>query len=389
MKKKIIIFTSSGGGGHESASKALDGYLKDDYNLIHAHIFAQVLFPLDLIRWVTFGKSNGEAVYNQLICKKYFRTINMFARLGHWLFSLTKNSVRKLIKKYLMKHKPDLIISVIPFVNSEILYVAQELDIPFILIPPDLDTTNFLLNMNNDTYKLFWMIIAFNDAAIKKIIMDAHIPEEQILVGGFPIRKSFFEQKDTRAIKKQYDIPEEKPVVFVMMGAAGSNVMYNFIQELNKVSFPLHVILVLGRNAQLRPKLEALIAQSTLTATLFEVTDQIADLMAVSDICITKSGPGSICEAVYSNLPLLLDATGAILKWELFNLTFVKNHGFGESIESYADVVPLVEQFLRVPTKYAQMKMNLMDFEKKNLEITLGELLDEIFSKRNNVNPKD
>lgn len=378
MKKKIIIFTSSGGGGHESAAKALDGYLNDNYQLIHTHIFAQVLHPFDLIRRITFGKIRGEEFYNRLICKKYFRTINMVARMGDWLFSLSKNSVCKLIKDYLVQQKPDLIISVIPFVNSEILRAAQELNIPFVLIPPDLDATNFFLNMKDCSYNSFWVIIAFNDAAIKKIALDAGIPEGKILVGGFPIRKSFFEQKDIRAIKKQYDIPEEKPVVFVLMGAAGSNGMYNFLQELNKVSFPLHVILVLGRNVQLRPKLEALLASSTVTATIFGVTDHIADLMAVSDVCITKSGPGSICEAIYSNLPMLLDATGSVIKWELFNLTFVKNHGFGASIESYADVAPLVEQFLRDVKKYVQMKERLMNFEKKKLEETLKQLLGEI-----------
>jgi UDP-N-acetylglucosamine:LPS N-acetylglucosamine transferase len=352
--------------------------LKDDYQLIHTHIFAQVLHPLDLIRRATFGKISGEGLYNHLIRKKYFRTLNMFARLGHRLFSVSKNSVYDLIKKYLEQHKPDLVISVIPFVNSEILCVAQELAIPFIVIPPDLDATNFFLNIDQCTYKKIWVITAFNDASIKKIITAAHIPEDQIMVGGFPVRKSFFEQKDTRAIKKQYDIPEEKPVVFVLMGAAGSDVMYNFVQELNKVSFPLHVILVLGRNAQLRPKIEALLAQGTLTATIFGVTDHIADLMAVSDVLITKSGPGTICEAIYSNLPMLLDATSPVLKWELFNLTFVKNHGFGTSIESYADVAPLVEQFLRDVNKYVQMKERLMNFEKKNLEETLRQLLDEI-----------
>ena len=100
--------------------------------------------------------------------------------------------------------------------------------------------------------------------------------------------------------------------------------------------------------------------------------------MAVADLCITKSGSVSVCETIYSNLPLLLDATSAVLKWELFNHEFVKRHGFGESIKSYADIVPLVEKFLKDTHKYAQMKMALMDFEKKNLESTLRQLLSDI-----------
>jgi len=379
MKKKIIIFTSSGGGGHEAAAKAIDGYLKNDYQIEHTYIFSHVLVPLDLISHITFGKANGEKFYNWLICKKYLRLLNMFARLGKWVFSISKNSVRRHIKNYLTINRPDLIISVIPYVNDGILTAAQELAIPFILIPTDLDATNFISNLDTSKHKGFWLISSFNDQAIKEIIMDVRIPESQLLVGGFPVRTSFFTSKDTRAIKKEHSIPEDKPVLFMLMGAAGSDVMYDFTQELNNISFPLHLILILGRNGQLRPKLEALIAQSKfLTATIFDVTDLIADLMAVSDLCIIKSGSVSVSETIYSNLPILLDATGPILKWEQFNHTFVKKHGFGECIPSYADIVPLVKKFLKDTHKYAQMKMKLIDFEKKNLEDTLRQLLNDI-----------
>ncbi len=379
MKKKIIIFTSSGGGGHESASRALDGYLKDDYELVHTYIFSEVLHPTDPLHRVTFGKLNGEWLYNKLILKKYFRTLNLLSRFGICLFSASKNSVRSLIRNYLTQQKPDIIISIIPYVNDEILRVAQELAIPFILIPTDLDGTNFVFNVDTYTHKDFWIVSSFNDPAIQEIIATSQVPKTQLLIGGFPVRKSFFEAKDTNAIKKQHGIPEDKPVLFILMGAAGSNVMCNFVEALDTISFPLHLILVLGRNSQLRPKIEKLIAKSNfLTATLFNVTDQIADLMAVADLCITKSGSVSVCETIYSNLPLLLDATSAVLKWELFNHEFVKRHGFGESIKSYADIVPLVEKFLKDTHKYAQMKMALMDFEKKNLESTLRQLLSDI-----------
>lgn len=377
-KKKIIVFTSSGGGGHESASQALDEYLKNDYELVHTYIFSQVLYPLDLIERITFGKINSEAVYNYLIRKKYYQSLNMFSRFGTWFFSVSKKSLLTLIKNYLIENKPDLIISVIPYVNNAILRAAQELNIPFILIPTDLDATNFIVNMDTSAHKDFWVIASFDDRTIKKIITATHIPGEQLLIGGFPIRTSFLKPKDTNALKKEYGIPEDKPIVFILMGAAGSDVMYQFVQELNNTSFPLHLILVLGRNIQLRPRIEALLAEGTSTATLFDVTDRIADLMAVSDVCISKSGSVSVCEAIYSNLPLLLDATGTVLKWESFNHTFIQEHDFGASIKSYTDIMPLVQKFLTNTKKYEEMEHHLVNFEKKNLEITLQQLLMDI-----------
>jgi len=46
--------------------------------------------------------------------------------------------------------------------------------------------------------------------------------------------------------------------------------------------------------------------------------------MAASDLCITKSGSVSVCETIYSNLPVLLDATSDVLRWEQFNHRFIK-----------------------------------------------------------------
>ncbi len=38
---------------------------------------------------------------------------------------------------------------------------------------------------------------------------------------GFPIDKSFFESKNAEALKKEFDIPLNKPVLMVLMGGIG------------------------------------------------------------------------------------------------------------------------------------------------------------------------
>ena len=77
-------------------------------------------------------------------------------------------------------------------------------------------------------------------------------------------------------------------------------------------------------------------------------TERISDYMAVSDILITKSGTLSVCEAIYMNLPMLLDATSTILPWEQFNHTFIKQHNFGESITDYAMIEPMISALLQI-----------------------------------------
>ncbi len=45
-----------------------------------------------------------------------------------------------------------------------------------------------------------------------------------------------------------------------------------------------------------------------------------ADLMAISDVLITKPGPGSVCEALrVENVPMILDQTGSTMMGEKRN----------------------------------------------------------------------
>ncbi len=63
----------------------------------------------------------------------------MTYNIGSWYYNFFKSSVEPLLEKYLTQHQPDLIISVIPLINNLVLKVAQKLNIPFLLIPTDLD----------------------------------------------------------------------------------------------------------------------------------------------------------------------------------------------------------------------------------------------------------
>ena len=100
--------------------------------------------------------------------------------------------------------------------------------------------------------------------------------------------------------------------------------------------------------------------------------------MSVSDVIITKSGSLSVCEAIYMNTPLILDATTKILPWEQFNHNFIKTHHFGTSITRYSQVVPLITSLLDDSAILAQYKNNLKNIKKENIEIQLKNCISDI-----------
>ena len=79
------------------------------------------------------------------------------------LISPRKSTLEKLFLDYFNDEKPDLIISVMPFINAAVLCAAKRADVPFLVLTNDLDTTNYVHNICAPTYKKFRVHSCFYD----------------------------------------------------------------------------------------------------------------------------------------------------------------------------------------------------------------------------------
>lgn len=377
-KKKIVIFTSSGGGGHVSASNALQEYLSDTYEVKVSYIFEEVLGSMDPMQRITFGKQTGEDAYNECMRKKWYRMINIISRFGHWYFSVFHKRATKLICNYLELQQPDLVISVVPVINNAILSATKKMNIPFLLIPTDLDATTFVNSIYKPNYEKFHVGIAFDNENIFKRMEQSGIPKEQISTIGFPIAKKFFTPKNMRRIKADFQIPQNKPIVFLLMGAQGTNALYTYVKYLTQVEQPFHLVAAIGKNEDMRKKLEAIALPTHITMTIVGFTDRVADLMAIADLGIIKSGTVTYIEALYSNLPVLLDATTGTIRWEQYNHIYNKEQEFGDSIGRNREIYVLVNELLSNPKTLAQIRKNIQTNKKKCLGREIKSLVHEL-----------
>ena len=99
-------------------------------------------------------------------------------------------------------------------------------------------------------------------------VLVTNINEKYISYVGFPVKKMFFEPCNQRAIKKEFQISENKPVVLLLMGAQGSQDLYKFTKQLSTLSIPAHIVIVLGRSEDLRKSLENIPFPSHITKTI-------------------------------------------------------------------------------------------------------------------------
>ena len=379
-KKKILIFSSRGGGGHISVMNAIEQYLEEDFCVGHSFIFTDVLGALDPAQRILNSKVNGEDWYNLTLKRKWHQMTNFTYSFGAWYYHFRQNSVKSILEKYLTEHKPDLIVSVIPLINHLILSVAQKMNIPFLLIPTDLDATIAMYGISKPQYDKFHLALSYQDPTIRESFKKADVDEKYISHVGFPVKKAFFDPHSQRSIKNEFGIPENKSVILLLMGAQGSNELYEFTRQLSKLQIPAHLIVVLGKSEYLRKSLSKISKPKHITTTFLGFTDRIPDLMAISDLVITKSGSVSVNEAIYSQLPLLLDGTSTVLSWEQFNHRFIKQNGLGNIIKRSYRIPYMVTQMLTNREYRDNIKHNLAMFDKKNPEHEIKLLVRQILA---------
>jgi len=342
-------------------------------------VLCVVLCRVVFSQWVS-NKSNGEDVYNFFLKKKWVQSINMMYNFGSWYYSWRKNTIEKILEKHIKKNKPDLIVSVIPLVNNMILNVAKKLNIPFLLIPTDLDATMALNGLNNPDYENFYLALSYDNEKMNETVDRANIDPKYITYVGFPVKKVFFEPSNQRAIKKDFDVPEDKPVILLLMGAQGSQDLYKFTRELSKLAIPAHLLIALGRSENLRPSLEKIPFPKHVTKTIIGFTNRMPDLMRISDILVTKSGSVSFNEGIYAHLPMILDDTSGVLNWEKMNHTLVKDHDLGNIVKRYFRLPTMVTELLADKDKLEKIKKNFEQFTAKNPEQEIKLLIKQILS---------
>jgi processive 1,2-diacylglycerol beta-glucosyltransferase len=380
-RKKILLFSIHAGGGHIAAAQAVKDYLQDTYEIIDISLFHDVLCHIDPVSFITSKQANIPDVYNYFARKKKNTLLNTMGHACKYVLPVFAKKTQSLINKAIKKANPDLVISVIPIVNGLIASAADTYTIPFILIPTDLDTQWFTWFFPEKLYQNGMFTIPFDEPTIIKN-SNLELLGIDTRVIGFPIRRSFCEQKDIIALKKELGIQDDIPAVLMLMGAQGSYASYEYCKRLASFDVPFYLFVCLGKNESLRNKLLSLQFPSQIHMKLFEFTDRIADLMAVSDICLSKSGSVSVCEALYMNVPLILDNAVTALQWERFNHDFIKSHGFGDVVDSYADIDVVLKRFITDTAYLSRLKTNISLYKKENFGIHIIKLVHEMLENK-------
>jgi len=166
--------------------------------------------------------------------------------------------------------------------------------------------------------------------------------EESVAVTGIPIAARFSSRPDAKSVRKAYGIRDDMPVMLVLSGGFGMGPVEKILKELDKIKQPFHTLVVAGRNEELRRDLSCQDRKHP-TQVLGFVTN-MQELMAVSDIIVTKPGGLTSSEALALGKPLFI--LDPIPGQEAANSDFLLERGAAAKVNRVEDLPFRLERLL-------------------------------------------
>jgi len=374
QRKTILILSSTGGGGHIAASNTLQSLVGYEYDL-------KTAYPINQLR--IWGVPSCEQVYNAMLRNGLIRSMNFIVRnIAPPVFRSYMRKLERIITSYIQTYNPALVISVIPFVNFPASEAARKAQIPFLIITTDNDLRNWAFGIEKIKHPLYKVTIGADLPTTRDVLLKKKIPENAIETIGLPLRTEFMVQKNRNKIIEELGLPEKKKNILIMMGAAGGDTAYGYARKVGNLDLNAHLIVIAGGNNKLRKQLEGLELHPSNSMTVFGYTDRIADVMAVSNVIITKPGPGTINEAIAMKLPILIDNTDISLFWERANVDFVLKYGVGQKIKKFRQIEDLLVTYLNDEEVIQNVEKAFVDIPPNQFHLRISGIIKELISSK-------
>lgn len=285
---RLLLLSAGAGAGHNRAAEAL-------------HESARLYCPGLQSAWV-----DSLTYTNAAFAKLYAESFAWIATRSPALWGLLykeagRGAAEKQIRKVVELHdrltyrklaahveefRPDAVVCT-HFLPASVL-LAKRVKVPVYIVITDFDAHPLWVQPRAAGY-----FVASLEVKVQLSRMG--IPAERIRVTGIPIHPAFSDEAPRTAAAR--------PRLLFMGGGLGLGNMDELLDRLLALPVPADLVVVAGRNEPLRKRLEKAAAGR---ARILGFVDNVHELMAASDLIITKAGGLTVSECLARRLPMVL-----------------------------------------------------------------------------------
>jgi 1,2-diacylglycerol 3-beta-galactosyltransferase len=207
--------------------------------------------------------------------------------------------VRRKLRKVINRYPADMIVSVHPLANDPFLHALGKKRPPFVTVVTDLVTTHAMWYHQGVD-----LCLVPTEAAYQRALL-AGLSPEQVKIVGLPVSDRFCRPTgEKNTIRQKLGWPQDNLVVLLIGGGEGMGPLEKAAMAIAEANLPITLVVVAGRNAELKERLEA--RQWSMKTLIYGFVREMPDFMRAADILVTKAGPSTITEALNAGLPIIL-----------------------------------------------------------------------------------
>jgi UDP-N-acetylglucosamine:LPS N-acetylglucosamine transferase len=252
--------------------------------------------------------------------------------------------------------RPDLLVSVVPLVNRALAesFARARPGRPFVTVLTDIA----------DYPPWFWiergtpLVVVGSDRAARQARRIGLTPDRIVRSSGMIISPAFYDvpRLDRRAERMRLGLDPERMTGLVLFGSHGPRrTILDIERRLDSSGLPIQLVVICGRNRRLERELRG--RHSRAPRWIEGFTSDVPYFMQLSDFFIGKPGPGSLAEALFMGLPVIVERNLRTLPQERYNTDWVREQDVGIVVRNFTQVTSAVSELLE-PAVFDRLHAN-------------------------------
>lgn len=357
MKKKILVMYARYGSGHKTIAEYVAKYIEEHNSDVE-------LMTLDM---TDYANGVGKVTVKIMDLVTKFRPEKIFDAFyeifDHKLSSVGHNKLAKKsydnknLRKVIIDFNPDVTISSHFYCSSIITYYN------------DLNLINTkLLTIITDYRTHEWWTrnhkkedgFIVGNEMVKKELVSRGVESKKVHAFGLPLNIKQISRLDSEeTILKRYNLSGNRKIYLCFGGStAGSMYYYDYFKTLAKLDINADIVFVSGKNAKLKSKCEEYVREKNIdNIRVLGFTNDVFNLMKISDLVISKPGGATVTECLEMHRPMLL--VPGLGGQEKYNAKFISKKKYGIRVKGLWGFKRWIMRLEENPEMITKMKIRM------------------------------
>lgn len=361
--RKVLIFYASYGGGHLSAAKSIKECISSTYKDVDAEL-------VDCMKYINKGiEKVSTAAYKEIARNAPWAWGKVYNKSQKGPLAQISTSSNKLMSiklyKLISEKQPDLIISTHPFSNQMCSYLKKKAKITSKIATVLTDYAPHDQWLVGNEYVDYFFVA---HEGMKIALHEKGIPNEKIYCTGIPLSNKFLIHYDKGELLRKFGLSaNKKTVLFFGGGEFGLgksrtlDILSSFVNDFNDIQ----IVAISGKNMKMKRKFENIVKDSKTSnnVTILEYSNEIPELMSISDLVVTKPGGLTTTESIASGVPIVV--INPIPGQEEENAKYLESKGIGIWLKKDMDIKETLQNIFMDSNKMREMKIRARILSKR------------------------